>query len=97
MEAGMARTPIATLKIPRAPAERPAIRFNLFEQAGTPGAFEAVRATGTFPLKGKEIELTVPVPEQRPGESGADAYRRVLVEVRDALSDMINNPHGVRL
>ncbi len=59
----MACTPIATLKIPRAPAERPVIHFNLFEQAETPCAFEAVRVTGTFPLKVKEIELTVPVPE----------------------------------
>ena len=92
----MANASIATLKVPRAPGERPVIHFNLFEQAGMPGAFEAVRATGSK-LNGKEVELTLPVPEQRPGESGADAYRRVLVEVRDAFSDMINNPHGVRV
>lgn len=93
----MANVPIAKLKVPRGPAERPTIHFDLFELAGTPGAFEAARATGSFKLEGKEVELTVQVPEQRPGESGADAYRRVLVEVREALSDMINNPHGVRL
>ena len=74
--------------------ERPVIHFNLFELSGKPGV-EAQRATGSFRLQGNEVELTVPVPNQRSGESGADAYRRVLIQVRDALTDMIENPHGV--
>jgi hypothetical protein len=93
----MPTTTIATLKVPRAPGERPVIHFNQFELGGTPGSFEATRATGSFTLNGNVIELTVPVPEQRSGESGSDAYRRVLAEVRDALSDMVSDPHGVML
>jgi hypothetical protein len=48
-------------------------------------------------LPGQKVEITVDVPPQRNGENGADAYRRVLVDVRDALSAMIADPGGVRI
>jgi hypothetical protein len=75
----------------------PTIYFNMFEYEGEPGSFKAARATGTFEVVGQETTLTVQVPEQRGKESGPDAYRRVVEKVRDTLTDILNNPGGVRM
>lgn len=75
---------------------RPVVHFNLFEMDGDTRPFEPKRVTGTFKVGGKEVALTMPVVEQIGKQTTIDAYRAALVEIRDALNDMIQNPHGIR-
>jgi len=76
-------------------SERPRVHFNLFELGGEAGKFVPERVTGMFRLAGKEIELTIPVPPARAGEKATETYRRELVVIRDALSDMIARSDGI--
>jgi hypothetical protein len=74
---------------------RPIIHFNSFHGSVAPGQYEV--ASGTFDMDGKEIEISLPIPQQRTGEAAADTYRRELKSIRDAIDDMIANPHGIRV
>ena len=74
---------------------RPVVHFGSFTGGIKPGQYEDV--TGTFQLDGKEIALKFGILEQATGEKTTDVYRRHLVKVRDALSDIIANPDGIRV
>jgi hypothetical protein len=52
---------------------------------------------GTLLVGTDDVQIWVPIPEQREGESAIEAYRRTLVRVRDALTKAIDDQHGVRL
>jgi hypothetical protein len=75
----------------------PTIYFNRFQGGGAPGSYKAERATGTFEVEGKEVNLEVDVPYELGINDGPKAYRVVIEKIRDQLTEILNNPGGVRL
>ena len=54
------------------------------------------KVTGTFNIGPKEYTLTMPMVAQIGNEDLKSAYRRELMRVRDALSDLIESTDGIQ-
>ena len=54
------------------------------------------KVTGTFNIGPKEYTLTMPMVAQIGNEDLKSAYRRELMRVRDALSDLIESADGIK-
>ena len=73
---------------------RPTMHFDSVTSI-QPGSDEE-DATGILELDGKQVEVTFSmIAEQAGSEDMVAVYRRELVKIRDALTDVIENPQGI--